>query len=127
MNVDVKPWLEKAELDYLSMHALLKHDPPLHATALFHAQQCVEKLLKAGIVNSSHEPDRTHDLVMLSRALADADHRWTWEAAELRLLSFAAVRLRYPHTAVTAAHAENGVELCERVREELLKLLLPRA
>ena len=42
----IERWLIKADEDLRSAKNDLEDDPPITATACFHAQQCVEKCLK---------------------------------------------------------------------------------
>ena len=47
---------------------------------VFHAQQCVEKLLKARLIQLGQMVDKTHDLAALSRQLEVVDDQWNWPA-----------------------------------------------
>ena len=63
--------------------------------AFFHAQQAVEKALKAVMCLRGLEYRRTHDLEELAGQLADASCQPAVEEAELRLLTPYAVEYRY--------------------------------
>lgn len=67
MNPEVDSWVGKAEEDWLSAKWLLKEESPVTTPGLFHLQQCVEKLLKAFLVNQGVRFDRRHDLAYLLR------------------------------------------------------------
>jgi len=79
-----------------STFMLLVHmaQAPLSAVG-FHAQQAVEKALKA--VSALHEIEtrRTHDLVALAQALLDAGCAVPFELESLRRLNPFAVEMRY--------------------------------
>jgi HEPN domain-containing protein len=59
----VKLWIKKAENDLITAeHSLdIKPDPPTD-TICFHAQQCIEKCLKAYLVEQEIEFEKTHAL-----------------------------------------------------------------
>ena len=61
----IREWIQKAEQDVTSARFLLNMRPrPLEVIG-FHAQQAVEKSLKAVLVHAGITPPRTHDLVSL--------------------------------------------------------------
>lgn len=63
----VKDWLFMAEIDLKSAQASLKDK--IYSSACFHAQQAVEKSLKALLLHFESEVTKTHDLLfLLSRA-----------------------------------------------------------
>jgi HEPN domain-containing protein len=64
MKPAVAKWLEFAETDLRAAKALLK-EGGLSTVACFHAQQCVEKCLKALIEFKGVNPFKSHDLIML--------------------------------------------------------------
>lgn len=65
-----KEWIRFAENDLKSAKVLLKE--AIFNQVCFHAQQCVEKLLKAFLVLREIQPPRTHRLVdLLELALAE--------------------------------------------------------
>ena len=67
-NPVVDEWISKAEGDWRAMQLL--HQQPGHEDAVvFRAQQCVEKLLKARLIQLGQPVDKIHDLAALSRQL----------------------------------------------------------
>ncbi|MEX2600143.1 MAG: HEPN domain-containing protein [Balneolaceae bacterium] len=94
MTADVQTWLNKAEEDWLSAEWLLQEDSPVVTPALFHLQQCAEKLLKAYLIKCSVEFERKHDLGYLLQ-LTDEDALRLHEDLLDELTPFA-VELRYP-------------------------------
>jgi len=75
----VPEWVAKAEGDWEVVDILLSRNSPcLRDSIVFHAQQCVEKLLKARLIQLGQPVDKIHDLAVLSRLLLDA-----WAEARL--------------------------------------------
>lgn len=75
---------------------ILKQEPEAHVSIVnFHAQQAVEKSLKAVLYSRELEFDRTHDLVKLARLLADHGLALPASNDQLRLLNPFAVTFRY--------------------------------
>jgi HEPN domain-containing protein len=68
-----KEWLDKAHNDIKSAKKLIKGNDPIYDTALYHAQQCAEKSLKAFLVSNQQSPERTHDLELLTELCAEID------------------------------------------------------
>jgi HEPN domain-containing protein len=64
MKPAVMRWLQLAELD-LKAAKLLRKDAGLTPVVCFHAQQCIEKLLKALIESEALNPPKSHDLILL--------------------------------------------------------------
>ena len=64
MKPAVTRWLEFAEIDLKATKTLLK-EGSLWSVACFHAQQSVEKCLKALIESKGLNPPKSHDLIML--------------------------------------------------------------
>ncbi|PZU97627.1 MAG: DNA-binding protein [Cyanobium sp.] len=93
----VPEWMAKAEGDWEALEILLtRNTPGLRDAVVFHAQQCVEKLLKARLIQLGHTVDKIHDPAILSRQLEAVDGQWSWDGEELADLSSGAVLARYP-------------------------------
>ena len=125
MNDAVRPWLEKAQGDWLVMQKLAADPQPEFAAAIcFHAQQCVEKLMKALLIaNHRLDPPKTHNLRYLSRLIREVLPDWEADNEELYQLSFGAVTTRYPGDEAIEEDATWCRETAERLRAELLGLL----
>jgi HEPN domain-containing protein len=66
MDKAVQEWVIKADEDYhaaLALRRLRNH--PMHNAVCFHAQQCVEKYLKALLEKQKVIPPKTHSLPIL--------------------------------------------------------------
>lgn len=116
--------MAKAEDDYRVARREFAADPdPSFDAACFHAQQCVEKLMKAVLIARQVLAPRTHDLLSLSRLIESLDRSWSWDDVELASLNRAAVNYRYPGESAGREDATEALTICERLRGELLKLV----
>ena len=88
---DKNPWIEYLEEDRKVLE-LLK-DSGLFRAICFHAQQLVEKLLKAILYEQRKEIPKTHDLISLYRR---SGVREAIDIGGLRFLSDVYVESRYP-------------------------------
>ena len=90
---------------------------------VFHAQQCIEKLLKARLIQLGQEIQKIHDLVALSIQLQTIDSQWSWNQESLADLSSGAVLARYPGFETSAEEAAELVALAAELRLALLNSL----
>lgn len=114
----IAEWIRKAEADRTAAKRALQDSlrhPDQAEIACYHAQQCVEKYLKALLAKKGRPIPRTHDLL----ALADRTRRLRFSSAKLQedleLLNHYAVRIRYPGASATVAEARKAVRAMERV------------
>ena len=124
MNATVREWVAKAEGDYATAERELHPagTPNLDAVC-FHAEQCIEKLMKALLIDRGVTPPRSHDLVALDRLLRSGCPDWSWPVEELRLLTRAAVDFRYPGESAGRDEAAEAFDIATRVRTKLRSLL----
>mgnify|MGYP001241934367 CR=1 FL=1 len=121
----LRQWLEKAEGDWrLSCRLLTDPEPYMDAIA-FHAQQAVQKYLKAFLTWHQVEFPKTHDIKHLLRLAGDCDPGLIDELSDATGLTAYAVEYRYPgeYPSVTADDAACAVEVASRVRSQILKRL----
>lgn len=97
MRDATKDWIHLARQDIQASH-LLSKDDALASIAIFHAQQAVEKLLKALLEERERPVPKSHDLERLYRLVCNA---WTLTVDEddLRVLSNVYLESRYPFAA----------------------------
>jgi HEPN domain-containing protein len=120
----VPEWMAKAEGDWEAPEILLSRDSPrLRDSVVFHAQQYVEKLLTARLIQLGHPVDKIHDLAALSRQLETVDGQWRWDPGELSDLSSGAVLARYRGFETSAEEQVELVQIASGLREAL-KILL---
>jgi HEPN domain-containing protein len=121
----VQLWLNKAESDFAVATITLKAGRKAPTDAIcFHAQQCVEKYLKALLIWRGLEPPRTHDVRLLLMLLPEA-HRPTLSLEEQRNLTRYATVTRYPgdYEPITLTEARQAVTQARRVRRQLRRWL----
>jgi HEPN domain-containing protein len=128
MNATAEEWLRKADGDYATACRELKApDGPNLDAVCFHAQQCVEKIMKGLLIQRGVVPPRTHDLVSLSGALRSAVGEWSWPVEELRFLTRASVDFRYPGESADEPEAKAAVDIATRARGALRSLFETKA
>jgi HEPN domain-containing protein len=124
MNDTVKEWIDKAERDLATARReLAAVEQPNYDAVCFHAQQCIEKLMKALLIHLGVIPTKTHDLSFLDQLLTPICPKWSWIPDDLRFLSRAAVAFRYPGESAEREEAKQAVDIATRMREKLLLLL----
>jgi len=120
----VREWVVKAENDLTNAAHVLKLATECPTdTVCFHAQQCVEKYLKALLVLDGIDFPKTHDIERLTALLpARADIRLT--AEEQGRLTDYATTTRYPGSGeILLTEARRAVALARRVRKQVRNLL----
>jgi len=105
--------LRLADRDIAAFEALLRHPEVPPAIACFHAQQAIEKSLKAVLFSRLVEFRRTHDLIALSDLLEGHGIPLPVAAAWLKSLNPFAVAFRYEETEL---HGLDMAALSEVVR-----------
>lgn len=123
-----RQWVVKAENDLRNAKHTLKlgETGPLD-TVCFHAQQCVEKYLKALLTLSEIDFPRTHDISVLL-ALVPAYTRPELNREEQARLTDYAVSTRYPgdYEPLSLGEAQQAVDVANRVRNHIRRRL-PKA
>jgi HEPN domain-containing protein len=121
-------WVRLAEGD-LSMARLGLESTGFDVFELvgFHAQQAVEKLVKAYLVRNSVEFGDVHDIDTLQALVQRVDGALAEAIDPAAALSRYAVGTRYPgrYANVTREQAEAAVEIAESVRAAILPHLNP--
>ena len=128
MKPATREWVRCAEEDFDVAAALLRRRTRTAANSIgFHAQQCVEKYLKARLEEAGLNVPKTHDLVALLQLLLTVEPLWASFAPALRRLNDYAVKFRYPGHVATRADAHAALGACRSVRADVrLRLGLPR-
>lgn len=124
MNGTVREWLAKADGDYRTARREFDvADGANHDAVCFHAQQCIEKTIKAMLIQRKIAPPRTHDLVEIAKLLHDCCPSWQGSKEGLRLLTQAGIAFRYPGDFAIREHAAKALAACTELRDELSKLI----
>jgi HEPN domain-containing protein len=91
----IQRWLVKASHDPITAKVMLKNDPSVTDTICFHAQQRVEKALKAFLAFADIHVEKTHYLPRLVEISATADNSFHELDQIARELTDYAVEVRY--------------------------------
>jgi uncharacterized protein len=121
-------WLAKAEDDLTTaVHTLTLGDKAPTDTVCFHAQQCVEKYLKAVLVHRGRPVPKSHKIQDIMQ-LVPRRRRPRLTSDEQKQLTKYAAEIRYPEGKLNTSlpEARKAVATARRVRREVRRLL-PRA
>lgn len=120
-------WVMKAEGDfYLASTAMKSRSKLVPDGICFLSQQCVEKYLKARLVEAGVTPPKTHDLGDLLARVLPFEPLWAPWTGALHALSYYAVQFRYPGNNASRADARQALKQCRSIRSEIrLSLGLP--
>lgn len=122
---EAEEWLKYATDDLETAEILLAPASPKPKQALFHAQQAIEKALKAFLVFHDSPYPMTHSLTVLLDACAGFDDELRSEMISVVWLTQFAVRFRYPGEPEEPGveEARNGLEdakrACMLIRDRL--------
>jgi HEPN domain-containing protein len=119
----LEAWTERAEEDYLLALSAMRRKSPLTYGATFHAQQCIEKYLKALLISRQVPFPRTHDLAALGFLCQQAGIILPIDDEGLELLTAYAVETRYPGTQPTLEESKEAVKLARIVRRFIKRTL----
>ena len=124
MKSAVKAWLRKAEADADSARREYRaRKRPNYDSACFHAQQCVEKEIKALREAASLPVRKVHDLTVLLSDCPGCESILRKMHDDLELLSQYAILFRYPGADATREQAQAAVQAMERCHAQLVKTL----
>lgn len=119
MKEVAEEWTIKAENDFAVAHLAMrkeKDEPPIADAVCFHCQQCVEKYLKAFLVEHEIRFRPAHPLIPLLETGLLVDPEFEQLREDLIRLDGYAVEVRYPGVSVTPEMAENALAAASRVR-----------
>jgi HEPN domain-containing protein len=120
-----RAWVRKSDNDFLCIENNVSASRVPWDAVAFHAQQAVEKLLKALLVRRGRTPPRTHDLISILATCVEFAPSLSVFEPECEQLTIRAVRSRYPddREEVTEADARSLVEGARRMRGVILPLI----
>ncbi len=124
----IREWLAKADNDLTNaVHTLTLGANCPSDTVCFHAQQCVEKYIKALLIFRGTAFPKTHDIHLLRELLPPRLRPKLERKIQERLTQHATV-LRYPNFGpdVSLSEARKAVAIARRARKEI-RSHLPRA
>ena len=121
----VQEWVQKAENDLRNAaHTLTMRAHCPTDTVCFHAQQCVEKYIKALLTLLGIDYPQTHSVDILT-SLIPSDNRPELTSGEQDRLTEYATVTRYPgnYEPIPTAEAKQAVKIARRVRKNIRSLL----
>ena len=121
---DPLAWVQRAEEDWLLARSALRRKVPLIYGTTFHAQQCVEKYLKALLLSCRQAFPRTHDLIALHDLCVRNSISVPVDQDKLERLAAYAVQGRYPGEDPTLDEAREAVQIAQEVRRWARAVLL---
>ncbi|GAB4218524.1 MAG: hypothetical protein OHK0012_28060 [Synechococcales cyanobacterium] len=97
MRQITEEWVQKAEGDFATAQREFQvQDMPNHDAVCFHAQQCIEKYLKACLQEENIPFAKTHGLSILLALIEPVQPDWASLRPALEVLTTYAVEFRYP-------------------------------
>lgn len=121
MNPLTHEWIKKAEADYRTANREWRvRRCPNYDAVCFHAQQCVEKLMKAMLQEAAISFEKTHNLIRLLDLLLPIDPALDSYRDELNILAQFAVVFRYPGETASKSTASQALKICKSFRKEAL-------
>lgn len=110
-------WVSKAEGDFVMMEREARARRHRNYDGIcFHAQQCVEKYLKALLAEAGLSFVRTHDLTVLLDQVLILQPNWEQYRVDLAYLSDFAVAYRYPGESASKDEALDARRRCRTFR-----------
>jgi HEPN domain-containing protein len=120
MNVLVDEWIQKAEGDFISaLRDYRARKFPNFDAACFHAQQCIEKYLKALLQKHEIRFKKTHDLLVLKELCVNVLPDLEFHIDSLSYLSQFAVAFRYPGETAGREDAKRALKIMKELRSVL--------
>ena len=120
MKPVTREWIEKAEGDFVSAGREYRaRKLPNFDAACFFAQQCIEKYLKARLVEANVVFPKTHDLEALLDRVLSAQPLWEAFRADLGDLTSFATSFRYPGESASREMACMAVRNAGRIRTRI--------
>ncbi|RKU20244.1 DNA-binding protein [Candidatus Poribacteria bacterium] len=127
MNPLIQEWAQKAERDYAAIALHQQAEDPDFDMICFHAQQCIEKYLKAWLQRADIPLLRSHDLLVLLDLIVPTIPSWRAWQPDFLVIAPYAVEFRYPGKSATAEKAQHATRICSEVRQAMqAELKLPQ-
>ena len=124
MNAQIKEWIAKAEGDCASaMREYRARNYPNYDSACFHAQQCLEKYLKAVLIKNRIPFSKVHDLEVLLDLCLAVYPLWEPMRNDMQLLTQYAVQFRYPGESADKEDARQAVSAMKSSLADIRQVL----
>ena len=120
MQAIVREWVRKADGDYDVATREWRARKNRNFDAIcFHAQQCIEKYLKAVLQRDKVPFSKTHDLVILTKLCLPKHALWEVDIPNMDQLTRYAVLFRYPGEDAIRDDAQAAMRLMRKYRAML--------
>ena len=120
MNPLTRERVQNAEDDWDTMLTLVQQAPrPLRDQICYHAQQCVEKYLKAWLQEANFRVPRTHNLKELLALIVPTRPEWQAWHTDFNTFAPYAVDVRYGDYHADEADVAHAVRVCTEVRQAI--------
>jgi len=121
----VQQWLAKAQQDLAAARIILKEKFESYDLVGFHAQQSVEKFMKAILVRHQVEFPKTHNISILKDLIAKADEKLGQQLVPMETLTAYGVEYRYPgvYDSLSEEQGKEALKLSEQTRDLVLQAL----
>ena len=117
MKPMTREWIDKAEGDWATLTREFRvRKNPNYDAVCFHAQQCVEKYLKARLQEASVPFKKIHDLKILLSDILPIEPTWINLQNSADALTIYAVKFRYPGSSSNKSEAREAVKHCRTIR-----------
>lgn len=124
MSAPVKEWIQKAEGDHMTaLREYRARKYPNYDAACFHAQQCIEKYLKAVLQKNGTPFGKIHDLELLLDQCLSTHPLWEPMRDEAQLLTQYAVQFRYPGESADKEEARRAIQAMKQLRTDIRETL----
>lgn len=110
-------WIFKAGNDLKSAKKLMEGTAPVLDTAIYHAQQCAEKALKAYLSYKQQPVQKTHDVELLAELCGSLDEDFKEVLNDAKVLTPYNTAFRYPDIVLEPDMADvaDAIEKAERI------------
>jgi HEPN domain-containing protein len=109
-------WIEKAEGDFKVAVRESEADDAVYDIVCYHCQQCIEKYLKAVLVENNVEFEKIHDLEALMHFCKTSLPILQDHVEYLIWLTQYSVRVRYPGFGATKRDMKKALSVAKRLR-----------
>lgn len=118
MNPATREWVAYVEADYATA-LVMRRSRKTHSRQIvcFHLQQCLEKYLKARLLEAGVEFTKTHDLEGLLDLAVPIEPLWAAHRHALSSITDHAVLSRYPGHPVTAREVKDLIQVADAIRK----------
>jgi HEPN domain-containing protein len=124
MKAETAEWVAKAEGDFAdAQRGYRARTHPNPDGVCFHVQQCLEKYLKARLVEAGVSFPKSHDLGRILDLIVPLEPLWEAWRRDFNLIASFAVEYRYPGESATKEDARRTFRLCRTLRASLRESL----